>query len=81
MTARLRHLNSISSCPLGGRLMDGRTPSVFSRGSLCCHCLLIEPSKGLVLVDTGFGLRDVANRAAVSPTSSWPCSAPTSARR
>ncbi len=39
--------------------MDGRTPSVLKRGSLCCHCLLLETAEGLVLVDTGFGLRDV----------------------
>lgn len=57
---RVHHLNCVSSCPLGGRLMDGRSPSVLQRGSLCCHCLLVETSAGLVLVDTGFGLRDVA---------------------
>lgn len=56
---RLHHLNCISSCPLGGRLMDGRTPGVLRRGQLCCHCLLAETDDGLVLVDTGFGLRDV----------------------
>ena len=56
---RVHHLNCISSCPLGGRLMDGITPSVFRRGKLCCHCLLVESAAGLVLVDTGFGLRDV----------------------
>jgi glyoxylase-like metal-dependent hydrolase (beta-lactamase superfamily II) len=56
---RVHHLNCISSCPLGGRLMDGRTPSVLRRGSICCHCLLVEGRSGLVLVDTGFGLRDV----------------------
>jgi glyoxylase-like metal-dependent hydrolase (beta-lactamase superfamily II) len=58
---RIHHLNCISSCPLGGRLMDGRTPGVLTRGQLCCHCLAIETGAGLVLVDTGFGLRDVAN--------------------
>ena len=58
---RLHHLNCISSCPLGGRLMDSRTPGVLTRGKLCCHCLLLETSEGLVLVDTGFGLRDVAD--------------------
>lgn len=58
---RAHHLNCISSCPLGGRLMDGRTPSVLERGALCCHCLLIETAQELVLVDTGFGLRDVSN--------------------
>src|SRR3954467_1761098 len=58
---RIHHLNCISSCPLGGHLMDGRTHGVLTRGKLCCHCLAIETSDGLVLVDTGFGLRDVAN--------------------
>lgn len=60
---RVHHLNCISSCPLGGHLMDGRTPSSLRRGELCCHCLLIESDHGLVLVDTGFGLRDVADPA------------------
>jgi glyoxylase-like metal-dependent hydrolase (beta-lactamase superfamily II) len=56
---RVHHLNCVSSCPLGGRLMDGFSPSAFQRGTLCCHCLLLETNAGLVLVDTGFGLRDV----------------------
>lgn len=57
---RVHHLNCISTCPLGGHLMDGRTPGVLDRGHLCCHCLLVETSAGLVLIGTGFGLRDVA---------------------
>jgi glyoxylase-like metal-dependent hydrolase (beta-lactamase superfamily II) len=39
--------------------MDGRTPGLLQRGSLCCHCLLLETDDALVLVDTGFGLKDV----------------------
>jgi glyoxylase-like metal-dependent hydrolase (beta-lactamase superfamily II) len=39
--------------------MDGRTPGVLTRGALCCHCLLVEAGDALVLVDTGFGIRDV----------------------
>jgi glyoxylase-like metal-dependent hydrolase (beta-lactamase superfamily II) len=31
------------------------------RGHLACHCLLVETEQGLVLVDTGFGLLDVAD--------------------
>jgi glyoxylase-like metal-dependent hydrolase (beta-lactamase superfamily II) len=58
---RVHHLNCISSCPLGGKLFDGRTESLLRRGELTCHCLLVETDDGLVLVDTGFGLRDVAN--------------------
>lgn len=55
----LHHLNCVSACPLGGRLMDGRSPSIFQRGCLCCHCILAESKDGLVLVDTGYGLQDV----------------------
>jgi glyoxylase-like metal-dependent hydrolase (beta-lactamase superfamily II) len=58
---RVHHLNCISTCPLGGRLMDGRTESLVRRGHLCCHCLLVETASSLVLVDTGLGLRDVAD--------------------
>ncbi len=57
---RIHHLNCISTCPAGGHLMDGRTPGLLARGQLCCHCLLVETDDGLVLVDTGLGLRDVA---------------------
>jgi glyoxylase-like metal-dependent hydrolase (beta-lactamase superfamily II) len=38
--------------------MDGRTTGL--RGRLTSHCLLIETSDSLVLVDTGYGLRDIA---------------------
>lgn len=55
---RIHHLNCVSSCPLGGLLMDGMSRSL--RGRLTCHCLLIETARSLVLVDTGYGLRDVA---------------------
>jgi glyoxylase-like metal-dependent hydrolase (beta-lactamase superfamily II) len=56
---RIHHLNCISTCPLGGRLMDGISESVFQRGRLACHCLLVETADTLVLIDTGLGLRDV----------------------
>jgi len=57
--SRIHHLNCISTCPLGGKLMDDRTESLIRRGHLSCHCLLVETNRGLVLVDTGFGLQDV----------------------
>lgn len=60
---RVHHLNCISTCPLGGTLMDGRAGSIVRRGRLTCHCVLIEAPDRLILVDTGFGLRDVANPA------------------
>src|SRR5919107_870671 len=56
---RCHHLNCISTCPLGGALMDGRSIGV--RGRLACHCILVEAGSELVLIDTGFGLNDVAS--------------------
>jgi glyoxylase-like metal-dependent hydrolase (beta-lactamase superfamily II) len=59
MTMRIHHLNCGTCCPAGGRLFDGTTDGPF--GHLVCHCLLIETEAGLVLVDTGFGTRDIAH--------------------
>lgn len=56
---RVHHLNCISSCLLGGRLMDGRSEGL--RGKLACRCVLVEIGSALVLVDTGYGLLDVGN--------------------
>jgi glyoxylase-like metal-dependent hydrolase (beta-lactamase superfamily II) len=47
-------------CPHGGRLITG-TGSVRDRARLICHCLLVEGTDGLVLIDTGFGLDDMRN--------------------
>jgi glyoxylase-like metal-dependent hydrolase (beta-lactamase superfamily II) len=55
---RVHHLNCTTMCPFGGRLMDGRTRGL-GEATLVCHCLLIETDRGLVMVDTGFGLHDV----------------------
>jgi glyoxylase-like metal-dependent hydrolase (beta-lactamase superfamily II) len=57
---RVHHLNCVSTCPLGGALMDGRSGAAL-RARLACHCLLVETRDALVLVDTGFGTRDVAD--------------------
>jgi len=56
---KVHHLNCGTCCPVGGRLFDGTSDSPL--GHLVCHCLLIETAAGLVLVDTGFGTRDVAH--------------------
>lgn len=55
---RIHHLNCTTMCPPGGRLMDGRK-GFAGPAALTCHCLLVEGSNGLILVDTGFGLQDV----------------------
>ena len=59
---RVHHLNCIATCPLGGRLVGGRARSIIAeRGELALHCVLVETAGTLVLLDTGLGLRDVAN--------------------
>lgn len=63
---QIHHLNCGCMCPIGGRLFDGVSRGLTAH--LVCHCLLIETNQGLVLIDTGFGLRDVeAPYARLSP--------------
>jgi glyoxylase-like metal-dependent hydrolase (beta-lactamase superfamily II) len=54
---RVHHLNCGTDCPIGGAFFDGRSKGALAH--LVCHCLLVETNSGLVLVDTGYGLRDV----------------------
>lgn len=59
MTIRaVHHLNCGTMCPLAGALLgSGRG---LGRGRMVAHCLLIETERdGLILVDTGFGQREV----------------------
>lgn len=59
--ARIHHLNCGTLCPAARRLVNG-AGGLFARGEMVCHCLLVETdTDGLVLVDSGFGLADVAN--------------------
>ncbi len=62
---RVHHLDCATMCPVSRRLVNG-DGSLFERGRMVAHCLLVEtPSSGLVLVDTGVGtddLRDPAGR-------------------
>src|SRR3954449_5368431 len=55
---RVHHLNCGTLLPLGGRRVNGDRPP-WRAARMVCHCLLIESDRGLVLVDTGFGLEDV----------------------
>ncbi len=61
---RIHHLNCGTCCPPGGAFFDGTSRGLAAH--LVCHCLLIETGSGLVLVDTGFGTRDVARRQRLS---------------
>lgn len=69
---RVHHLNCATLSPPGGRLVNGqRAP--WRRARMVCHCLLIETGAGLVLVDSGFGTQDVAERSrgVAHRTSRW----------
>jgi glyoxylase-like metal-dependent hydrolase (beta-lactamase superfamily II) len=59
---RIHHLSCGSLCPHGGPLFGG-DGGLLSTANVICHCLLIESSDGLVLVDTGFGTDDARNPA------------------
>jgi glyoxylase-like metal-dependent hydrolase (beta-lactamase superfamily II) len=56
---RIHHLNCGTLRPFGRRFING-DGLPFQIGRLVCHCLLIETDEALVLVDTGFGLGDIA---------------------
>ena len=58
----IHHLNCGTMCPRGARLLTGEGGWLAPARSVC-HVLLIEGAEGLVLVDTGFGRGDVANRS------------------
>jgi len=61
---RVHHLNCGTMRPYGIPRKDG-TGRFFARGEGIIHCLLVETGEGLVLVDTGWGLRDCADPAPV----------------
>ena len=62
---RIDHLSCGSMCPYSGHLWDGVTPGL-GPATIVCHCLLIEAADSLVLVDTGFGLGDIARPTRLS---------------
>ncbi len=58
MGYKIHHLNCATLCIPGGRFFTGKG-SPFTKAKLSCHCLLIETDDGLVLVDTGFAVKDI----------------------
>jgi glyoxylase-like metal-dependent hydrolase (beta-lactamase superfamily II) len=57
---RVHHLDCLTMCPFGGSWLGGRGP-IFNRAKLVAHCLLVEGSSSLILIDTGMALMDVEN--------------------
>jgi len=56
---RVHHINAATLCPPSALLVNGHG-GLFERARLVCHVLLLETNEGLVLVDTGIGLQDIA---------------------
>jgi glyoxylase-like metal-dependent hydrolase (beta-lactamase superfamily II) len=60
----VHHLNCGTMCPAAAFLLGQRG---LGRGMLVAHCVLVETERdGLVLIDTGFGTRDVERRTPIS---------------
>jgi glyoxylase-like metal-dependent hydrolase (beta-lactamase superfamily II) len=57
---RVHHVNCGTMCPFGQRLVNGEG-SLFAKGRMVCHCLVIESDREIILVDTGLGTADVAD--------------------
>lgn len=56
---RVHHLNCATLRPRPAQLIHGKG-GWLQRGRLVSHCLLLESEAGLILVDSGFGTRDVS---------------------
>lgn len=57
MSLVVHHLNCGTLCPVSQAVFNGQGAWT-EPGALVCHCLLIETTEGLVLVDTGLGRED-----------------------
>ena len=57
---KVHHLNCGTMVPLGGSLIQPKKESRSGPAHMVCHVLLIETEAGLVLVDSGMGLADIA---------------------
>jgi glyoxylase-like metal-dependent hydrolase (beta-lactamase superfamily II) len=56
---KVHHISCGTLCPIGALLINGEG-GLLEPSKLVCHCLLIEGPEGLILVDTGLGLQDLA---------------------
>jgi len=65
----VHHLNCATMCPVAGFWLGAGSWSEigFGRGHMVAHCVLVETERdGLVLIDTGFGTRDVEGKTGLS---------------
>ena len=57
---KVHHVDCATMCPIGKRFVSGHG-GIFERARMVCHCLIIESDQGIVIVDTGLGLDDLAS--------------------
>ncbi len=57
MSVKVHHLNCGTMCPYGGKIVSGE--GGWTGALIVCHCLLVETSDSLVLIDTGMGTDDL----------------------
>ena len=62
---KIHHINCGTMHPFGGRAVDGFSHGL--RARLVSHCWIVESNDGLVLVDTGFGEREITDHHFLSP--------------
>jgi len=67
---RIHHLDCGNHRPIGGPIYDSRARGLHA--DICTHCVLIELADSLVLVDTGYGLRDLTNAPDRRLAHLWP---------
>jgi glyoxylase-like metal-dependent hydrolase (beta-lactamase superfamily II) len=67
---RIHHLDCGNHRPIGGPIYDNRARGIHA--DICTHCLLIELADSLVLVDTGYGLRDLTTAPQRRLSRLWP---------
>jgi glyoxylase-like metal-dependent hydrolase (beta-lactamase superfamily II) len=60
----VHHINCATMCPAAAFLTGGKG---LGRGHMVAHCILVETARdGLVLIDTGFGTRDIEGKTGVT---------------
>ncbi len=64
---RVHHLNCGSFCPHGRSLINGEGKP-WERGLVVCHCVAVETGDGVVLIDTGFGVKDAHRPNRLGPS-------------
>jgi hypothetical protein len=57
---KVHHIAAGAMCPLGRRFIQGEG-SFFEPARMICHVLVVETSSRFAIVDTGFGLADIAD--------------------